>query len=90
VDLAVPIFLIAVIFAVNKKLRMGSFASSQITISVDAPSSRLYDFHRKNDPPSTSQKPLAYPSFLRRTHSNAIEYAHRCKFNDREFEIDFR
>lgn len=69
---------------------MGSLAATnQISISVDAPSSRLYDFHRASNP-VTTKTPLAYPSFLKRTHSNAIEYAHRCKFNDREFEIDFR
>lgn len=63
---------------------MGSLvANSQISISVDAPSSRLYDFHKVSN--STAKTTLSYPSFLKHTHSNAIEYAQRSKFNDREF-----
>jgi hypothetical protein len=62
---------------------MGSLiASSQISIAIDAPSSRLYDFHRA--PAHLAKQPLTFPSFLRHA-STGIHYAQRCKFADREF-----
>jgi hypothetical protein len=68
---------------------MGSLiATNQISITIDSPSGRLFDFHKATS--SQEKAPLAFPSFLRHTHSNAIEYATRCKFADREFEMDLR
>lgn len=68
---------------------MGSLISSnQVSISVDSPSGRLFDFHK---PAACQAKaPLAFPSFLAHTHTNAIQYATRCKFADRQFEMDLR
>jgi len=47
---------------------------NKITISIHAPTTPLFDFHKLNPNPSNPQK-LSFPSFLRTSNNNSIEYS---------------
>ena len=63
---------------------MGSLiATNQIAISVHSPSTKLYDFHKPTG--HQMKHSLSFPSFLKHTQDNSIEYAQRCNYHDRQF-----
>jgi hypothetical protein len=47
---------------------------NKITISIHPPSSPLFDFHKPTITPSNPQQ-LSFPSFLRTSTNNSIEYS---------------
>lgn len=45
-------------------------ANNEISICIDKPASKLFDFHKANS--SLPKEPLLYPSFIKHTQDNVI------------------
>jgi hypothetical protein len=58
----------------------------KLTISIHPPSAALFDFHRPKASTSNPQQ-LTFPSFLRTSNNNSIEYSERSRFTDRQYEL---